>query len=53
MWEHFLDFLASDPLSVVVQPRAVPPLNPFVVSNHYTGKRRLSTLMKLGHGKSL
>jgi hypothetical protein len=47
MWEHFQDFCKSDILSIVTAPRSVPPLNPFALSNPYTGKRRLPVLMKL------
>jgi hypothetical protein len=51
MWEHFLDFLATDSLSVVTQPRAVPPLNPFQPTNRFTGKTRLSAFRNLSQGK--
>lgn len=47
MWEHFLDFLKSDSLSVVTVARNVPPINPFQVYNHYTGKKRLPIFLKL------
>jgi hypothetical protein len=52
MWEHFLDFLATDSLSIVTQPRAVPPLNPFQVTNRYTGKNRLSVFRALSQVNS-
>lgn len=47
MWEHFLDFLKSDSLSIVTVPRNVPPLNPYQIHNPYNGKKRLPVFMKL------
>jgi hypothetical protein len=51
MWEHFVDFLATDSLSVVPFPRKAPGLNPFYHNNHYTGHKRLSTFIHLSQGK--
>lgn len=51
MWEHFLDFCKSDSLSVVAQPRKVPPLNPYVPNNPYTGRKRLPFLVKLSENQ--
>lgn len=53
MWEHFVDFLASDSLSVVAQPRPVPPLNPRQQINRYTGRRRLQVFSQLSSGLSI
>lgn len=53
MWEHFVDYLVSDPLSVIAQPRSVPPLNPSQPYNRYSGKRRLPVFMTLCVGKPL
>lgn len=50
MWEHFLDFCKTDPLSVVVKPRKVPACNSYVPVNYYTGKKRLNTMMRLAQG---
>jgi len=50
MWEYFLDFLATDSLSVVTQPRAVPPLNPYQANNRFTGKSRLPVFRNLSQG---
>lgn len=51
MWEHFLDFLATDSLSVVTQPRAVSSLNPMLKTNTFTGKPRLPAFRYLSQGK--
>lgn len=50
MWEHFLDFCKMDPLSIVAKPRKVPVYNSYIPVNYYTGKQRLSTLMRLSQG---
>jgi len=47
MWENFLDFCKSDPLSVVTIPRNVPPPNPFNRINPYTGRSRLPIFVEL------
>lgn len=53
MWEHFLDFLVNDSMSVVTQPRPVPPLNAQHPNNHHTGRRRLPCFHQLSQGMSL
>lgn len=53
MWEHFLDFLVTDSLSVVTQRRAVPPLNPSHPINGHTGRRRLPCFHQLSQSMSL
>lgn len=53
MWNHFLDFCASDELSIVREPRLVPtkdPTNPF---NPHTGGPRLPVFMDLAQGRSI
>ena len=53
MWEHFLDFLKCDPLSIITIPRQVPLCNPFTLTNPYTNKKRLPVLVKLSQQKSI
>lgn len=52
MWEHFIDFLKSDSLSVVTVPRVVPTLDPHATMNPHTGKARLPVLKFLGETES-
>lgn len=52
MWEHFLDFCKADNLSIVMVPRNVLTNNPHTQHNPYTGKKRLSALMRLSQGRS-
>lgn len=47
MWEHFLDFLKVDSLSVVTVPRVVPTTDEYNPINPHTGKSRLPVLMYL------
>lgn len=53
MWEHFVDFLAADSLSVVINPRPVHTLNPSHELNFFTGRQRLSSFVQLSVGLSI
>jgi hypothetical protein len=48
MWNYYLDFLATDPLSTVSHiPRRVPAAKPADPVNRHTGRRRLPIFVKL------
>jgi hypothetical protein len=51
MWEHFVDFLATDSLSVVANPRPVHTMNPHQCINHFTGRKRLDCFLQLSTGR--
>jgi hypothetical protein len=53
MWEHFLDYLKSDYLTVVTTPRSVPLLNPYGTVNYHTGGKRLLVFQCLSQEKSV
>jgi hypothetical protein len=53
MWEHFVDFLASDSLSIVANPRPVHTMNPYQRINHFTGRKRLDCFSQLSIGQSI
>jgi hypothetical protein len=56
MWQHFLDFCKTDELSVVTVPRAVSQgkgssMDPYVVKNVYTGRKRLPVFVQLSQDR--
>lgn len=53
MWEHFLDFLKSDYLSVVMIPRRTSLPNPYSAINTHTGRRRLPCFQALSQERSI
>lgn len=53
MWEHFVDFIATDSLSVVVNPRPVHTTNPQQEINYFTGRHRLRCFKQLSLGQSI
>jgi hypothetical protein len=52
LWSYFLDFLVSDPASVIRIPRSVvlPDANDIV--NRHTGRRRLNLFITMSKGKT-
>jgi hypothetical protein len=52
LWSYFLDFLVSDPASVIRIPRLVIPPDANDIVNRHTGRRRLSIFISISRGKT-
>ena len=52
LWSYFLDFLVSDPASVIRIPRIVIPPDAADIVNRHTGRRRLNIFMAMSKGKT-
>ena len=52
LWSYFLDFLVSDPASVIRIPRLVIPPDALDIMNRHTGRRRLNIFMAMSKGKT-
>lgn len=51
LWSYFLDFLVSDPASVIRIPRLVIPPDANDLVNRHTGRRRLNLFIGMSRGK--
>lgn len=51
LWSYFLDFLVTDPASVIRVPRWSLPLDAEEKVNKHTGKRRLGLFIAMSEGK--
>lgn len=52
LWSYFLDFLVSDPASVIRIPRLVIPPDANDIVNRHTGRRRLNLFIAISRGKT-
>ena len=52
LWSYFLDFLVSDPASVIRIPRLVIPPDANDIVNRHTGRRRLNLFISISKGKT-
>lgn len=52
LWSYFLDFLVSDPASVIRIPRLVIPSDANDIVNRHTGRRRLNLFISMSKGKT-